>query len=115
METQEKAQKYLSEHADVPKVYSTADSFLFLRQDHARAHANSLENKEVKTHQREEEKEAKPFNTLDGSVEQVQKSIKTIEDVDLLEALILEEEANANRKGVLESIAKQIENLKKED
>lgn len=115
MEIKEKAQKYLSEHADVPKVYSTTDGFLFLRIDHAKAHAQSLESKEVETHQRGQKEEQKPFNTLDGNVAQVQKSITMIDDTELLEALILEEESNANRKGVLEAIAKRIENLKTTD
>ncbi|MRI64532.1 hypothetical protein EDM00_11130 [Ornithobacterium rhinotracheale] len=116
MEIQEKAQKYLLEHESVPKVYSTADGFLFLRYDHAKAHANSLENKEVEEHLRAGEKgEEKPFDTLHGNLQEVKERVKNVNDEGLLEALILQEESGANRKTVLKLLANRIQELKKEE
>ncbi|MRJ09166.1 hypothetical protein EDL99_09885 [Ornithobacterium rhinotracheale] len=116
METQAKAQKYLSEHESVPKIYSTADGFLFLRYDHAKAHAHSLQNKEVGQHLRAGEKgEEKPFDTLHGNLLEVKERIKNVNDEGLLEALILQEESEANRKTVLKLLANRIQELKKEE
>lgn len=46
---EKKAQEYLKKHPDLKKLYGTADGFLFEQRQHAGAHAQSLDDKEVKT------------------------------------------------------------------
>lgn len=46
---EKKAQEYLKEHPELEKLYGTSDGFWFEKEQDARSHANTLENKEVST------------------------------------------------------------------
>lgn len=112
MSTEKKAQKYLAEHEDVQQVFSTTDGFMFLKKIHARAHGITLVNKEVSTHKRANVVEkAESKGLLDGNLTEVKQRVATVEDIELLEALILQEHKEANRKGALEALADRIEEL----
>lgn len=112
MSTNKKAQKYLAEHEDVQQVFATTDGFMFLKKIHAKAHGITLDNKEVSTHKRANavvKTESK--GVLDGNLVEVKERVANMEDVELLEALILQEEKEANRKGALEALANRLEEL----
>lgn len=112
MDIQTKAHKYLAEHSKVPQVFATTDGFLFLRKDHAKAHADTLPDKEVKEFSRETEQEKKkPFDILHGNLQEVKERVAKVTDTGLLEALILQEENEVNRKTVLKLLANRIEEL----
>ncbi|MDY3512963.1 hypothetical protein PG303_07030 [Riemerella anatipestifer] len=110
-----KAHKYLAEHPNVSQVFATTDGFLFLRMDHARTHAQSLEDTEVLEFVRANKKEEKTFDTLHGNLQEVKGRIANITDIGILEALILQEEGEANRKSVHKLLANRIEELKKQN
>lgn len=67
------------------------------------------------------EKGVEPFNDFssklipDGNVETVQRYISSINNIDLLEKIAIEEETNKNRKTVLDAITKRAQELAESD
>lgn len=123
MTIQEKAKQYLSENPNVKKIFATADGFLFLEKKDAQNHAQTLEDKQVLTFETESETENNssetendktPYELLKDGVKKIAERVKTVDDIPLLEAFILQEESEANREKVLKLLAERIEELKKE-
>lgn len=120
MTIQEKAKQYLSENPNVKKIFATADGFLFLEKKDAQNHAETLEDKQVLTFEAESEIEKEDndsedtYELLKVGVNKIAKRVKTINDIPLLEAFILQEESEANREKVLKLLAERIEELKTE-
>lgn len=97
------------------EVHATSDGFLFRRKDQARAHAGTLSNKEVSTYTQASATPTQGVSVLDGNLEHVEKAAQAVEDIGVLEALILEEESNANRKGALDILNARIADLTDKD
>lgn len=123
MTIQEKAKQYLSENPNVKKIFATADGFLFLEKKDAQNHAQTLEDKQVLTFEMksetennssETENDKTPYELLKDGVKKIAERVKTVDDIPLLEAFILQEESEANREKVLKLLAERIEELKKE-
>ncbi len=117
MTIQEKAEQYLAENENIKQVFATSDGFLFLEKKDAQNHAQTLSDYEVQTFSQDEETDNEAdeaTSILNLSIKKMPKRVKQIGDVELLEALILEEENGKNRPKVLELLAKRIEELKKE-
>lgn len=118
MTIQEKAEHYLAENENVKQVFATSDGFLFLEKKDAQNHAQTLSDNEVQTflqgNETDDEADDEAISILNLSIKKMPKRVKLIEQVELLEALILEEESGKNRPKVLELLAKRIDELKKE-
>lgn len=116
------AKKYFKENKETKELFATSDNFLFLLKKDAQNHAQTLEDSTVKCYNSselldesddsEEVNQGDPTDILQLSKKKLEKAISSIEDVDLLETLILQEENEQNRSEVLTLIADRIETLK---
>lgn len=99
----EKANKYL-EQSRAAQVHATSDEFLFNDERHAKAHAKTLKNKEVKTFKAKQKaaKELTADQTLELNLTELFKTVSKIENVDDVYILKTKEEEEENpRKGAL--------------
>lgn len=116
------AKKYFKENKETKKLFATSDNFLFLLKKDAQNHAQTLEDSTVKCYNSsdllDESDDSEGANQGDStdflqlSKKKLEKAIISIEDVDFLEALILQEENEQNRSEVLSLLAGRIETLK---
>nr|DAM66899.1 MAG TPA: hypothetical protein [Bacteriophage sp.] len=122
MTTTEKAKQYLENNKETKELFATSDGFLFLLKKDAQNHAQTLEDSAVECYNSsdlldepddsEETNQGDPTDILQLSKKKLEKAITSIEDVDLLETLILQEENEQNRSEVLTLLAGRIETLK---
>ena len=122
MTTAEKAKQYFEENKATKELFATSDGFLFLLKKNAQNHAQTLEDSTVESYNSsdlldepddsEGANEGDPTDILQLSKKKLEKAIISIEDVDLLETLILQEENEQNRSEVLTLLAGRIETLK---
>ena len=122
MTTAEIAKQYFEENKATKELFATSDSFLFLLKKDAQNHAQTLEDSSVECYNSsdlldesdnsEGANQGEPTDILQLSKKKLEKAITSIEDVDLLETLILQEENEQNRSEVLTLIADRIETLK---
>jgi len=117
MNIETKAKKYLEQH-DAVQVSATSDGFLFIDERHAKRHAATLNNKDVKTFKAEEEKpeEHTADETLEQNLTQLAETVEGIDDVDEIYLLQkAEENAEKPRKGALAIFDARIEQLLEDD
>ena len=122
MTTTEKAKQYLENNKETKELFATSDGFLFLLKKDAQNHAQTLDDNTVENYNSsdlldesddsEGANQGDPTDILQLSKEKLEKAITSIEDVDLLETLILQEENEQNRSEVLSLLADRIETLK---
>ena len=122
MTTTEKVKQYFEENKATKELFATSDGFLFLLKKDAQNHAQTLENSAVESYNSsdlldepddsEGGNQGDPTDILKLSKKKLEKAIISIEDVDLLETLILQEENEQNRSEVLTLLAGRIETLK---
>jgi len=122
MTTTEKAKQYLENNKETKELFATSDGFLFLLKKDAQNHAQTLEDSAVESYNSsdlldesddsEGANQGDPTDILQLSKKKLEKAITSIEDVDLLETLILQEENEQNRSEVLSLLAGRIETLK---
>lgn len=111
MTIEKKVEAFFNRTEDCTEVHGTSDGFLFRKKDHARAHALTLNKKEVKTFKNKKVEKPKSINVLDGSIKDVEGAIKDIKDIQVIDALIIQEQDNANRKGAIEVLEDHKETL----
>ena len=123
MTTAEKAKQYFENNKETKELFATSDGFLFLLKKDAQNHAQTLDNSAVESYNSsdlldesddEQTGDVDPTSPdiLQLSKKKLEKAIASIEDVDLLETLILQEENEQNRSEVLTLIADRIETIK---
>ena len=123
MTTVEKAKQYFENNKETKELFATSDGFLFLLKKDAQNHAQTLDNSAVESYNSsdlldesddEQTGDVDPTSPdiLQLSKKKLEKAIASIEDVDLLETLILQEENEQNRSEVLTLIADRIETIK---
>ena len=122
MTTVEKAKQYFENNKETKELFATSDGFLFLLKKDAQNHAQTLEDSVVEYYNSsdlldelddsEGANQGDPTDILQLSKKKLEKAITSIEDVDLLETLILQEENEQNRSEVLSLLADRIETLK---
>ena len=123
MTTAEKAKQYFEENKATKELFASSDGFLFLLKKDAQNHAQTLDNSAVESYNSsdlldesddEQTGDVDPTSPdiLQLSKKKLEKAIASIEDVDLLETLILQEENEQNRSEVLTLIADRIETIK---
>ena len=123
MTAAEKAKQYFENNKETKELFATSDGFLFLLKKDAQNHAQTLDDSVVESYNfsdlldesdDEQTGEVDPTNPdiLQLSKKKLEKAITSIEDVDLLETLILQEENEQNRSEVLTLLADRIETLK---
>ena len=123
MTTAEKAKQYFEGNKATKELFATSDGFLFLLKKDAQNHAQTLEDSTVESYNSsdlldesddEQTGDVDPTSPdiLQLSKKKLEKAITSIEDVDLLETLILQEENEQNRSEVLTLLADRIETLK---
>ena len=122
MTTVEKAKQYFENNKETKELFATSDGFLFLLKKDAQNHAQTLDDSTVESYNSsdlldelddsEGANQGDPTDILQLSKKKLEKAITSIEDVDLLETLILQEENEQNRSEVLSLLADRIETLK---
>ena len=123
MTTVEKAKQYFENNKETKELFATSDGFLFLLKKDAQNHAQTLEDSVVEYYNSsdllDESDDEQPGDVdptspdiLQLGKKKLEKAITSIEDVDLLETLILQEENEQNRSEVLSLLADRIETLK---
>ena len=123
MTTAEKAKQYFEVNKATKELFATSDGFLFLLKKDAQNHAQTLEDSTVESYNSSDlldESDDEQMGDVDPtspdilqlSKKKLEKAITSIEDVDLLETLILQEENEQNRSEVLTLLADRIETLK---
>lgn len=122
MTTTEKVKQYFEENKATKELFATSDGFLFLLKKDAQNHAQTLEDSTVESYNSsdllDESDDSEGGNQGDStdilqlSKKKLEKAITSIEDVDFLETLILQEENEQNRSEVLTLLADRIETLK---
>ena len=123
MTTVEKAKQYFENNKETKELFATSDGFLFLLKKDAQNHAQTLDDSTVESYNSsdlldesddEQTGDVDPTSPdiLQLSKKKLEKAISSIEDVDLLETLILQEENEQNRSEVLTLIADRIETIK---
>ena len=123
MTTAEKAKQYFEENKATKELFATSDGFLFLLKKDAQNHAQTLDDSAVESYNSSDlldESDDEQTGDVDPTSpdilqlvkKKLEKAITSIEDVDLLETLILQEENEQNRSEVLSLLADRIETLK---
>ena len=123
MTAAEKAKQYFENNKETKELFATSDGFLFLLKKDAQNHAQTLEDSTVESYNSsdsldesddEQTRDVDPTSpdVLQLGKKKLEKAITSIEDVDLLETLILQEENEQNRSEVLTLLADRIETLK---
>ncbi|MFC2466570.1 MAG: hypothetical protein ACFNUV_01780 [Capnocytophaga endodontalis] len=123
MTAAEIAKQYFENNKETKELFATSDGFLFLLKKDAQNHAQTLDNSAVESYNSsdlldesddEQTGDVDPTSPdiLQLSKKKLEKAIASIEDVDLLETLILQEENEQNRSEVLTLIADRIETIK---
>jgi len=104
MNIEQKANAYLAGQNNINEVHATADGFLFNRKDNAKAHALTLNDKEVATFKKAGAAPKKSVSLLDGSIKDVQERLKDITEIEVIDAFIVQEMDGSNRKGAIEAL-----------
>lgn len=123
MITAEKAKQYFENNKETKELFETSDGFLFLLKKDAQNHAQTLDDNTVESYNSSDlldESDDEQTGDVDPTSpdilqlgkKKLEKAITSIEDVDLLETLILQEENEQNRSEVLSLLADRIETLK---
>ena len=123
MTAAEIAKQYFENNKETKELFATSDGFLFLLKKDAQNHAQTLDDNTVESYNSsdlldesddEQTGDVDPTSPdiLQLSKKKLEKAIASIEDVDLLETLILQEENEQNRSEVLTLIADRIETIK---
>ena len=123
MTTAEKAKQYFENNEEAKELFATSDGFLFLLKKDAQNHAQTLDDSAVESYNSSDllnESDDEQTGDVDPTSpdilqlvkKKLEKAITSIEDVDLLETLILQEENEQNRSEVLSLLADRIETLK---
>lgn len=123
MITAEKAKQYFENNKETKELFATSDGFLFLLKKDAQNHAQTLDDNTVESYNSSDlldESDDEQTGDVDPTSpdilqlgkKKLEKAITSIEDVDLLETLILQEENEQNRSEVLSLLADRIETLK---
>lgn len=123
MTTVEKAKQYFENNKETKELFATSDGFLFLLKKDAQNHAQTLDDSTVESYNSSDlldESDDEQTGDVDPTSpdilqlgkKKLEKAITSIEDVDLLETLILQEENEQNRSEVLSLLADRIETLK---
>ena len=123
MTTAEKAKQYFENNKETKELFTTSDGFLFLLKKDAQNHAQTLDDSAVESYNSSDlldESDDEQTGDVDPTSpdilqlvkKKLEKAITSIEDVDLLETLILQEENEQNRSEVLSLLADRIETLK---
>ena len=123
MTTVEKAKQYFENNKETKELFATSDGFLFLLKKDAQNHAQTLDDNTVESYNSSDlldESDDEQTGDVDPTSpdilqlgkKKLEKAITSIEDVDLLETLILQEENEQNRSEVLSLLADRIETLK---
>ena len=123
MTAAEKAKQYFENNKETKELFATSDGFLFLLKKDAQNHAQTLDNSAVESYNSSDlldESDDEQTGDVDPTSpdilqlgkKKLEKAITSIEDVDLLETLILQEENEQNRSEVLSLLADRIETLK---
>ena len=123
MTTTEKVKQYFENNKETKELFATSDGFLFLLKKDAQNHAQTLEDSAVESYNSSDlldESDDEQTGDVDPTSpdilqlgkKKLEKAITSIEDVDLLETLILQEENEQNRSEVLSLLADRIETLK---
>ena len=123
MTAAEKAKQYFENNKETKELFATSDGFLFLLKKDAQNHAQTLDDSAVESYNSSDlldESDDEQTGDVDPTSpdilqlvkKKLEKAITSIEDVDLLETLILQEENEQNRSEVLSLLADRIETLK---
>ena len=123
MTTAEKVKQYFENNKETKELFATSDGFLFLLKKDAQNHAQTLDDSTVESYNSSDlldESDDEQTGDVDPTSpdilqlgkKKLEKAITSIEDVDLLETLILQEENEQNRSEVLSLLADRIETLK---
>ena len=123
MTAAEKAKQYFENNKETKELFATSDGFLFLLKKDAQNHAQTLDDNTVENYNSSDlldESDDEQTGDVDPTSpdilqlgkKKLEKAITSIEDVDLLETLILQEENEQNRSEVLSLLADRIETLK---
>ena len=123
MTAAEKAKQYFENNKETKELFATSDGFLFLLKKDAQNHAQTLDDNTVESYNSSDlldESDDEQTGDVDPTSpdilqlgkKKLEKAITSIEDVDLLETLILQEENEQNRSEVLTLLADRIETLK---
>ena len=123
MTTTEKVKQYFENNKETKELFATSDGFLFLLKKDAQNHAQTLDDNTVESYNSSDlldESDDEQTGDVDPTSpdilqlgkKKLEKAITSIEDVDLLETLILQEENEQNRSEVLTLLADRIETLK---
>ena len=123
MTTAEKAKQYFENNKETKELFATSDGFLFLLKKDAQNHAQTLDDNTVENYNSSDlldESDDEQTGDVDPTSpdilqlgkKKLEKAITSIEDVDLLETLILQEENEQIRSEVLSLLADRIETLK---
>ena len=123
MTTAEKVKQYFENNKETKELFATSDGFLFLLKKDAQNHAQTLDDSAVESYNSSDlldESDDEQTGDVDPTSpdilqlgkKKLEKAITSIEDVDLLETLILQEENEQNRSEVLSLLADRIETLK---
>ncbi len=123
MTAAEKAKQYFENNKETKELFSTSDGFLFLLKKDAQNHAQTLDNSAVESYNSsdlldesddEQTRDVDPTSpdVLQLGKKKLEKAITSIEDIDMLETLILQEENEQNRSEVLSLLAGRIEIIK---
>ena len=123
MTAAEKAKQYFENNKETKELFETSDGFLFLLKKDAQNHAQTLDDNTVESYNSSDlldESDDEQTGDVDPTSpdilqlgkKKLEKAITSIEDVDLLETLILQEENEQNRSEVLSLLADRIETLK---
>ena len=122
MTTAEKVKQYFENNKETKELFATSDGFLFLLKKDAQNHAQTLDDSIVESYNSsdllDESDDSEGANQGDStdilqlSKKKLEKAITSIEDIDMLETLILQEENEQNRSEVLSLLAGRIEIIK---
>ena len=123
MTAAEIAKQYFENNKETKELFATSDGFLFLLKKDAQNHAQTLDDSAVESYNSSDlldESDDEQTGDVDPTSpdilqlvkKKLEKAITSIEDVDLLETLILQEENEQNRSEVLSLLADRIETLK---
>lgn len=112
MNIEQKVKAFFERNPDSTEVHTSSDGFLFRRKDQAKAHARTLKNKEVTTYPGKSFEKKKPVSVLENAVKDLPEALKDIKDIEVIDALIIQEQDNANRKGAIEVLEEYKESLK---
>ncbi len=110
---EERIKIIFEQNPKLKEFYMCSNDKAFTNKETADGHAGALADQDVKTCKREDYCKLKaPVNPiLEGNLEELKNSLKSIEAVEELEALKLEEAADKNRTGALTMIDERISGL----